>query len=279
MHRSVAKIVGILESICAADTGLDLDRISHQVNISRSAAHRALAALVEQGLVVRDGEAHRYRIGPWGLRLARAYAHAESLIIVSRPHLQRLRDLTEETVCLSVVSGDQCVCVEELPSPKIIKFSQGVGAASPLYAGATGKVLLVSLPPRVREQMLKRLQLRPITARTVTDKDTLLDQLEEIRRRGYAVSRGERIMGAAAVAAPIGGPDRVKVTALSVSGPDSRLTSERIREVIPLLLRSAQAISTDLQAVAHTLLPMARLRGRAGRSVGKRAAVKIIMRR
>ena len=278
MHRSVAKIVGILEAISASEAGTDLEEISHVVGISRSATYRALAALVERGLVVRDGEAHRYRIGPWGLRLARAYAHAESLIVVSRPHLQRLRDLTDETVCLSVVSGDQCVCVEELPSPKIIKFSQGVGAAGPLYAGASGKVLLAHLPSHVQKRILKRLRLRPIAPRTVTDKDVLLDHLEEIRRRGYATSRGERIVGAAAVAAPIWGPDRVKVTALGVFGPDTRLSAERIREVIPALLEAARAISTDLQAFAHTLPHVARQHGRAGRPVRKRAAVQLMRR-
>lgn len=259
MERAVAKVVGVLETLCASEEGLDLRQLARRTGLSRSAAHRAVTALAERGFVTRDGEARRYRIGPWGLRLARAYGQAETLLAVSRPYLQRLRDLTQETVCLSVPCGGQCVCVEELPSPRFIKFSQGVGAAAPLYAGASGKVLLAHFPSPLVHRLLQRVRLLPLTPRTISEKAILRKQLAEIRRRGYASSRGERIPGAAAVAVPVFGPAGQPAAALGVFGPDSRLTAERTRQILPALREAAAGLAHVVTPIAPARLTPARV--------------------
>jgi DNA-binding IclR family transcriptional regulator len=120
-----------------------------------------------------------------------------------------------------------------------------------------GKLLLAFSEERERNQILDRMTLDRQTGTTVTDRDTLGREIERIRRRGYATSRGERVVGGAAMSAPVFGPHRRILAALSILGPDARLTEAKMREFRPLLIRAAQAIS-------HRLANQAEIEVRAG---------------
>jgi DNA-binding IclR family transcriptional regulator len=145
---------------------------------------------------------------------------------VHHPHLERLRQATNETVSLYIRLGDRRVCIEELESGQDIKYSQTAGLAAPLYVGAPGKALLAYLPPAELEALLATLPLVAITPNTLTDREQLLEELTTVRQRGYAVSIGERSLWASAAAAPIRDWSGKPIAAISVLGPSHRLTSE-----------------------------------------------------
>jgi DNA-binding IclR family transcriptional regulator len=138
------------------------------------------------------------------------------------------------------------VCVEQIPSPQPVRYTSAIGAAKPLYTGAMGKVLLAFMHEDDRRELLDRVSLQPITTATVTDRNVLEQQLIDIRKKGYAVSRGEQAEGVASVSAPVFGANGHVAAALSVLGPSNRLTEAVIPKVRALVTDAARETSEAL---------------------------------
>jgi len=119
------------------------------------------------------------------------------------PLLEKLRDQTGETVLLSKRLERQVVYLEVLESPHSIRYSPKVGEFRPLHAGASGKALLGSLAPAVRNALLTGMKLPRVTSRTITSRAALEADLEQGRARGWYVTRGETVADLMAVAVPV----------------------------------------------------------------------------
>jgi IclR family transcriptional regulator, acetate operon repressor len=84
------------------------------------------------------------------------------------------------------------------------------------------------------------------TPHTITDPDRLARELDRIRHQGFAVDDAEQELGVRCVAVAVpGGPS---MTALSVSGPESRVTWAAVERIAPLLRQAAQALAGHLDA-------------------------------
>ena len=111
-----------------------------------------------------------------------------------------------------------------------------------------GKLLLAFAETDERAQLLDLLPMKALTKRTVTDRGALEAELEDIRTRGYATSRGERALGVASLSAPVFAAHERILAALSVIGPESRLTEAAMAKIRPTLLGAAQEITQQLAA-------------------------------
>lgn len=117
-----------------------------------------------------------------------------------------------------------------------------LGYPYPLYAGASSRVMLAFLSPETVARILDQNLVR-LTHETVSDPAQLRQNLQEIRRVGYATSRGERQHGAGSVAAPLFGADGEVLGALSVCGPVSRFDTATVQTLIPQVRVAAQEIT------------------------------------
>jgi len=197
--------------------------------------------------VIRRRESDRsFTLGPGIIRLGTLALRHSGVLEVSRPYIKRLQVITGETVCVFMVSGTDRMCVDVVPSQHDLRMTIDVGATRPLHAGAAGKVLVAFMPAQDIRRILLGRRLPELTEKTVTSPARLFRQLEEIRRKGVAVSHGESVRGAAAIAAPIFGRDHSVIAAVNVLGPSIRLTSGRIQQFIPAVLEAAAAISREL---------------------------------
>ena len=154
-----------------------------------------------------------------------------------------LRRKTNETVSLYVPSGNERVLIERLESTHFIRVIAQVGEHMPLYAGASGKVFLAFLPPEKREEVFESKHLDRLTSRTIIDIDELRKELVIIRKQGYAISHGERVEGASSVSAPIFNFQNQVIGAISISGPTSRFSEERIADFFEPLVKATNQIS------------------------------------
>jgi IclR family transcriptional regulator, KDG regulon repressor len=155
-------------------------------------------------------------------------------------HLERLRDLSDETVTLQLRVGQQRVCIDNAESRQPIRRVAHFGESTPLHVGVTGKVITAFLPSEEAE---------PVIANAVAagqDPDRLQRLLESIRRRGYYVSIGDKGEGIAAVSAPVMASSSEVVAALTVSGPDHRWTIERMQQFAPTVMAAAREVSAAL---------------------------------
>jgi DNA-binding IclR family transcriptional regulator len=242
--RLVERTIDVLDAL--ADGPQSFTAVCRQVSLSKATVHRILTGLSYSNFVVQDPVSGEYLLGSGCYRLLNALAAGSaSIATFARPVVQALRDSSGETAMLHVRVGDQRVCVDERASPHALRYSAGVGSSAPLHVGSAGKVLIAWLP----EEHLRRLlppALDPLTPETITDWNELQRTLKQVRQRGWAQSRGERIPGAAAISAPVfdGGSD--VVAAVSLFGPESRLTQRRLRDLRDPLVAAAREIGKRL---------------------------------
>lgn len=236
-------ILGIL-----AEGAATLTEISSRTGLAKGTAFRILSGLGYGDRVLKDPLTNRYVLGPGTWRLAQVASDAlGSVALIAGPELTALWEATAETVTLNMRLGLERVCIAELRSPHPLLHTAGVGSRIPLHVGASGKVILAFTEAGERERILDRLTYEPLTSATVSRRGQLVEELELVRRRGWAMSMGERIPGAAGVSVPVRDGSGL-VLSLSVLGPAERLTAERRSEVTELLLASAQAIEARERA-------------------------------
>jgi DNA-binding IclR family transcriptional regulator len=121
---------------------------------------------------------------------------------------------------------------------------------NPVYAGAMGKALLAFSDRKVQDEILNRIPLVALTDRTITDRAALERELDAVRKRGLAESHGERSTGAGALSAPVFDGDGRLVAALSILGPDDRMTAAAIRSFEKPLLAASATLGNRISAFA-----------------------------
>jgi DNA-binding IclR family transcriptional regulator len=240
--QSVQRVSGVLLSFTAGEQTLGVTQIASRLGIAKSAVHRTLTSLMYTGLIARDTATARYRLGPRAAGLAMAAFGMPDIRTQALPLLEELVEKTRESSTLSVAIGQERVYVAQVEGPQVIRMAVQLGRRQPLYAGASGKAILAFLPPDESEAFLAQVPLAPLTTATVTDRGRLLEELLTIRKSGYATSSGERDPGAGSVAAPIFNSSRV-IGAISVCGPTSRITGEKIPEYGQLVREAAKELS------------------------------------
>jgi len=239
-------------------TSLTFNEIFLESPMSRATAHRVLADMTEHGLLAQDAQREAYRLGPLLLSVGSLAQQQGSLAERALPRMERLRDQFGETTVLAELHGDAVVPVRRVDGLYEMRMNQEVGRGYPAYAGATGKVLLAHLDPESLTTFLASVQLKPLTPATTTSIQKLRRELDRIRRVGVAVSRGERVVAAIAVAAPIF-DDRGNVEcALTVSGLASRFDRDRLMLAAGAVKSAAENVSRDLGYVAGSGTPTAK---------------------
>ena len=219
--------------------------LAQALGLHRSIVYRILRSLEQRGFVTQTDRHGRYALGLKLVELGNVVLEGMDLQKVARPVMTRLVEETGESAFLTVLSGDEGVCVEKVDSRKAIRAMTSVGTHSPLHAGASGKVLLAHLSPdRVHEVIAKGLQA--VTPRTVTDPDQLRRDLEKIRQQGWAYSVGELTPEVAAISVPLWDSGGAMLGVLSTAGPASRFHQDRVPDLISLTCQAGEDISAQL---------------------------------
>lgn len=262
--RAVERALDVLWAFVEGPSQMGISQLSRKLGLSKATTHRLVGALVRRQLLSQDPRTALYSLGVAALRLGNAFLKSLDVREAALPVMQDLAQRTGETVNLNIVRDGCRVCIEKVDSVQAVRHFVELGRPEPLYAGASGKVLLAFMDPAEVETVIRR-GLRRLTPRTVTDPDRLRAELAEIRRRGYAVSAGERVDGASAVSAPVRNAQGQVVAGLTVSGPTYRFTHARVRAFITLVLQGAAAVSEALGHVAGSEPSAGEAAGRRGR--------------
>ncbi|ELZ05212.1 IclR family transcriptional regulator [Natrialba asiatica] len=228
----------IVEALKELD-GATVTAIADRLELPKSSAYNYLKTLEHEGYVVSDGRT--YELGLRFLDLG-AYARTQKkLYDVGKPELRTVADETGELANLLVEENGYGVFIVRERGSDAVSIDSYTGQCVHLHTTALGKTILAYLPPERREQIIDSHGLPAKTDRTITDRESLLDELETIRQREVAYDREERINGLHCVAVPVFRDDRIS-GAISVSGPSSRLDEDRIQESILPKLRHAATI-------------------------------------
>ena len=182
------------------------------------------------------------------LELGYAYLSSLTLPEVAQPHMEALVAQVNESSSISVLDDTEVVYVARVPTRRIMSITLSVGTRLPAYATSMGRVLLAAPPDAELESRLARIELRPLSAHTITDPDALRAVLERVRRQGWAAVDQELEEGLRSLAVPIHDASGTVVAALNVSVHASRGTMTTLRrDILPLAQAAAVAIEADLR--------------------------------
>lgn len=231
--KSLRKAIRVLECFSLLEPRLPLTDIARRVGLPLSTTHRILTTLRAVGLVEQEGDRDLYRLGLKLLELgsmvlANMEVHREAL-----PYIEELVRETGETVHLGVFDGSQVVSIEKIDSPHGLASNVTIGKSAPAYCTGVGKALLAYQSDSTVERVCD-LGLQKYTRQTITDPGKLRRELDRVRAQGYAVDNMEHQPDVRCVAAPIRDHSGQVIASLSVSGPATRMTKDR---VAPLAFR------------------------------------------
>nr|WP_326492608.1 IclR family transcriptional regulator [Alicyclobacillus dauci] len=231
--RAVERALEILLCFAKSPRELSLSEIAREVGLHKSTAHRLLLSLQSKGFVRRQTGSEKYILGWSVLELLGNVYLSDELTTLALPEMTKLRDETGETISLYIRSGIERIRIQAVESNEPIRNVVAIGKTYPLYVGASGKVLLAFADEAVVQEVLTREQIPSDFSRE------LQLQLDKIRVDGYAVSIQERDAGAAAMAAPVFGRNDECIAALSISGPVSRFTTDKMHQYVDALCTAA----------------------------------------
>ena len=243
--QSLERGLAVIRAFGAESPELRLSDVARSTGLTRAAARRFLLTLVRLGYVKQDG--NTFSLRPRVLELGYAYLSALSLPEVAQPHMEALVAEVNESSSVAVLDDLEVVYVARVPTQRIMTIIIAVGTRFPAYATSMGRVLLAGLGPEALDERLDRVEIEPLTAMTVRNRAALRERIEEIREAGWAAVDQELEEGVRSAAVPIRDTSGRVIAALNMSVHATRMTMPALRrEVVPRLLRTAEAIEVDL---------------------------------
>jgi len=244
----------ILNSILEKDNDAGIRETAKELGLAPSTVHRILSVLQQSGYV-RKLKNGRYAVGIELVRLALLVLQKFDQSALIHQTLQRAMENTGETCVLYIVAADhaQVFVMDVAHSSHPLQYQIKVGDCHQITAGASGQASLAFFPGTLREQIASR-ELTKYTNETIQDKKRLLDRLEQIRKRGYAISKGEHIEGAVGIAVPIFTEiDGTRVAGnVCVTIPQQRFRDEMTEPIVAALKNASAELSVLLEAQFET---------------------------
>jgi len=241
--QSLARAFELLELLADAGGSQGLSQLSASSGLPLTTIHRLMSTLVQQGYA-RHETSRRYALGPRLIRLGAAASHM--LGSWAKPHLAELVEITGETANLAVLEGDRVVYLAQAPGKHSMRMFTEPGRQVDPHCTAVGKAMLAWLPERQVRDLLTRTGMAARTPNTITNPDLLVAHLGVIRQQGFAVDEGEQEVGVRCVAVAV--PDSPSLAAISVSGPQARVTEQALMMIVPALQRVAAELSHEFAA-------------------------------
>ncbi|WP_265110799.1 IclR family transcriptional regulator [Halosolutus halophilus] len=210
--------------------GAGVTEIANHLDASKGAVHTHLATLEANEFVVkRDDE---YRLSLRFLDLGKYVRDEIKIYDVVEEEIERLADVSGEVAQFMVEQHGRGVYLYKAEGENAVQTASYVGGRNPMHCTALGKAILAHLPgERVRE-IIDRHGLAAKTSNTITEREELLAELEEIQERGLAYDREEIFKGLQCVAAPVLDRSGDVIGAVSVTGPTSRMQGDRLEEEV-----------------------------------------------
>jgi len=242
--QTLARGLQILEHLVRNPQPQRPSEIARATGLERNAVYRLLRELESRSYVTREQDSTRYVLGSGLVALAAVVLQRVDVGRLARPVMAALEAETGETVSLHIRSGHRRVAVDALPSRHAISHKVEIGETVPLYLGASGKVILAFADAADFEAVLEE-----SAAARPGGQDQLRELLQRVRAQGYVSTFGDRNPGVSALSAPVFNAGGV-LGALTVTGPASRWTEDKMQTALPLLLARSADLSAALGYVA-----------------------------
>ena len=242
--KSINKALDVLEFLSANDGEIGIVEISKQLNMGLSTVHRILATLKSRNYIIQNPKTAKYRLGIKLFELGCEVQSTKNLIKMVRPYLRELSRITNETANLAILEDKEVIYLDTIESSETLRTEIRQGTRTPAHCTALGKCLLASLTDSDFEQLYRRdEQITSLTPQSISSWSELKRELNKVKEQGYALDLEEYKVGIHCVGVPIFNGKGEAIAAISITGPASRFTGEKMEETKNQLLMISKDIS------------------------------------
>ncbi|HEX2553907.1 MAG TPA: IclR family transcriptional regulator [Microvirga sp.] len=247
--QPVLKALKVLEYVAEKGHEVTLTEVATELRLPKTTVFRYLQTLTAASFLHHDSARDRYGVGLRFRALAKADKSLQRLRALAQPEMAELGRTFNETINLGILAEGQVVYIDMIEANRALRMQARIGDRHPLHSTSLGKAMLAFLPEAERLSLVDG-SLKAMTLRTVTSRAALRRQIEEVRRKGYAVEIGENEDGSMCIGVPIIDEGGHPLAALSLSAPERRMTREVTQNAIAALQGAAGRISVRLGAAA-----------------------------
>ncbi|MGB9117346.1 IclR family transcriptional regulator [Bradyrhizobium sp.] len=253
--QSLGRAFAILEAVARRREGIGLAELSKLVGLHNSTTFHLAKTMVALGYLRQEKDSKRYRVGRPLFALAASALDEIEMVNVATPVLEDLSRETSESSHFAVRMGDAVVVIARTSGPGAFQLTDRVGVVRPAHCTALGKIILASLRPDQLDRFLERTDMKPSTAKSITNSSVLLREIVEIRRTGIAFDDGEFNPEVRCVAVPVTDFTGQVIGALGISGPIWRLSNQALHNSAQIVRSAASRLSTEFGARDATKAP------------------------
>ncbi|MGB9082362.1 MAG: IclR family transcriptional regulator [Desulfuromonadaceae bacterium] len=245
--QTVSRALDLLEQFQEGDAELGLTDLGTRLNLQKNNVFRLVATLKAKNYIELNNSTGKYRLGIMTRALGQVATRQIDFVTHARSFLNELKQQCNETCYFSVVRDGYTHYLDGVESDLPVRVAHRVGSSRPLYCTAAGRVQLAFMEPQKQMDLLSVSEMKGYTDSTITDPDTLHIELGRVAQQGFAVDDQEHDAGVMEIAAPVFDSNGAIIGALSIVGPEMRLSGTRLeKELIPLVCLSASRLSTAL---------------------------------
>lgn len=246
LNQSLDRGLSILEAFTHATPELGIRELSRVLSLNKSIVHRLARTLVSRGFLEQNPETLRYRLGCRAFEVGHQYLSSTGIQDAAQPLLRGIAMEHHLNAYLGVLSHGYGVYLLALQGDAPVVVRARPGSRAHLHSTAMGKVLLAAQSETFVRQFLEAAPLPALTPATLTRPSDLLAELDQVRRRGYAICNEENIAGVIAVGAAVRDRTGQVVAAISAAAPRYLLSNNLIPSVVTTVTTAAEQISKRL---------------------------------
>ena len=244
--KTVLNAFELLEAFKGDKSELGVSELSKILKLHKNKIFRLLATLEYKGYIEQDPFTENYRLGLKSLELGQSFIHHLRLLSIAEPVLKVLVNNVKESAYVGVIREKNVIYLDIIEADQVLKVASRVGNMLPIYATAIGKCQ-VAFESRDAIEKLLPSELKPYTKNTITDKNKLYEELEKVKKQGYAVDNEELDSGIICIGVPLRDYTDHIIGGISISAPLIRTTKERLDNIIiPMTIAAAKTISAKL---------------------------------
>lgn len=245
---SITKALQLLDLFTPENPVIGLNEIARLSGYPKATVYRMISTLEACGFISRSqehAEDRRYKLGIKLFELGMKVYNEIEINKVSLPIMKEIRDAVGECVQLSVAERTSAIYIEKVDTEHMFRLFTAKGRRSPLYAGASGIVLLSFMDDEKIEAIISG-PLERFSENTPINKDAVLERIAFVRSNGYSVSREELCDNSMEIAVPIYEYQGNVAAALSIAGPITRMENSSEAFYVEILKKYAAVISHEL---------------------------------
>ncbi|MFZ7102139.1 MAG: IclR family transcriptional regulator [Peptococcaceae bacterium] len=247
-ENNIIKALKLLDYFTIEQPRHSLNDLCRLSTYPKGTVHRLLASLEDCGFLKRCHEYNddrRYQLGIKVFELGIKYQQSFELNKVALPYMKELKKETNEAIHFTIRVGNEAIYVEKIDTDHPIRLYTKKGRRTPLYAGASGRILLAYLSGAEIEKILAQ-PLENFTDKTPISREDIREKIEFAKANGYSLSIEELCPDSWEIAVPVFNTENIAVASLSVAGPLSRFNEELAQDYIARLKKHATLLTSEI---------------------------------